>query len=109
MVVLKKTLIAPTRTTTPKKIIQAVADFYDIKEKILSTTSRKKEIVKPRQVAMFLLREDLKCSFPFIGQKFGGKDHTTAIHSYEKINKEFLINNDLKEEIELIRQNVSNL
>ena len=109
MIILKKTLITPTRTTTPKKIIQAVADFYDIKEKILSTSSRKKEIVKPRQVAMFLLREDLKCSFPFIGQKFGGKDHTTAMHSYEKINKEFSLDNNLKEEIELIRQNISSL
>ena len=109
MAILKKTIIAPTKTTTPKKIIQAVADFYDIKEKTLLMASRKKEIVTPRQIAMFLLREDLKCSFPFIGQKLGGKDHTTAIHSYEKINKEVENNSNLKEEIELIRQNVSTL
>ena len=107
--VLKKTLMVPNRITTPKKIIQAVADFYDIKEKTILTASRKREIVKPRQVAMFLLREDLKCSFPFIGQKLGGKDHTTAIHSCGKINREIENNNDLKEEIELIRQVISGL
>jgi len=104
---LKKTLIAPTKAITPKKIIQAVAEFYDLKDKALSASSRKREIVKPRQVAMFLLREDLKCSFPFIGQKFGGKDHTTAIHSYEKINKNLENDERLKEEIELIRQAIS--
>lgn len=104
---LKKTLLAPTRITTPKKIIQAVAEFYDLKDKNLFTPSRKREIVKPRQIAMFLLREDLKCSFPFIGQKLGGKDHTTAIHSYKKINKELENSESLKEEIELIRQSVS--
>ena len=104
---LKKTLMAPTKTTTPKKTIQAVADFYDLKEKFILAPSRKREIVKPRQVAMFLLREDLKCSFPFIGQRFGGKDHTTAIHSYKKINNEIENNEGLKEEIELIRQIIS--
>ncbi len=104
---LKKTLLAPTKITTPKKIIQAVAEFYDLKDKILLTPSRKREIVRPRQIAMFILREDLKCSFPFIGQRLGGKDHTTAIHSYKKINKELENNENLKEEIELIRQIIS--
>jgi len=104
---LKKLLIAPSQIITPRKLIQAVAGFYDLKEKTLSTSSRKREIVKPRQVAMFLLREDLKCSFPFIGRKLGGKDHTTAIHSYEKILKELEVNENLKEEIELIRQVIS--
>lgn len=101
---LKKTILTPTKTTSPKKIIQSVAEFYDLKEKLLLTQCRKREVVKPRQIAMYLLREDLKCSFPFIGQKLGGKDHTTAIHSYEKINKEAEQNENLKEEIELIRQ-----
>lgn len=101
---LKKTLIAPTKITTPKKIIQAVAEFYDIKDKALLAASRKREIVRPRQIAMFLLREDLKCSFPFIGQRLGGKDHTTAIHSYKKVNREIENDENMKEEIELIRQ-----
>jgi len=101
---LKKILLSPAKIATPKKIIKAVAKFYDLKEKDLFDASRKREIVKPRQIAMYLLREDLKNSYPFIGRKMGGKDHTTAIHSYEKILKELETNENLKEEIELIRQ-----
>jgi len=101
---LKKLLLSPTRVATPKKIIRAVAKFYDLKENNLLDSSRKREIVRPRQIAMYLLREDLKSSYPFIGRKMGGKDHTTAIHSCEKILKELETNENLKEEIELIRQ-----
>ncbi len=101
---LKKILLSPAKIATPKKIIRAVAQFYDLKEKNLFDSSRKREIVRPRQIAMYLLREDLKSSYPFIGRKMGGKDHTTAIHSYEKILKELETNENLKEEIELIRQ-----
>ena len=106
---LKKLLLSPAKAVTAKKIIKAVAEFYDLKEKHLSENSRKREIVKPRQIAMYLLREDLKSSYPFIGRKLGGKDHTTAIHSYGKILKELETNENLKEEIELIRQAVSSL
>ncbi|GAI38550.1 unnamed protein product, partial [marine sediment metagenome] len=101
---LKKLLFSPTKIATPKKIIRAVAKFYDLKENNLLDSSRKREIVRPRQIAMYLLREDLKSSYPFIGRKIGGKDHTTAIHSYKKILKELETNENLKEEIELIRQ-----
>jgi len=95
---------SPSRTVNAKKIIQIVADFYDLKERDLMSISRKKEIVKPRQIAMFLLRRELKASFPFIGRRFGGKDHTTAIYAYEKIAKEIDGNENLDEEIELIKQ-----
>jgi len=105
---LKGLIYNQAKITTPKKIIQAVAEFYDLKEKDLFSASRKKEIVKPRQIAMFLLRESLKSSFPFIGSKFGGKDHTTAIYSYEKILKEVEKNENLGEEINLIKQRFLN-
>ncbi len=101
---LKNLLSSPTKIITPKKIIQTVAEFYDLKEKDLLTTSRKKEIVLPRQIAMYLLRNELKNSFPFIGRKLGGKDHTTAIHSYKKISKEIEKNKRLEEEIHLIKE-----
>lgn len=96
----------PGKVVSVKKIIQVVADFYDLKEKEILSSSRKKEIVKPRQIAMFLLREELKNSFPFIGRRFGGKDHTTAIHSYGKVLKELKKNEQLKEELELIKQRI---
>ncbi|MDP2947139.1 MAG: helix-turn-helix domain-containing protein, partial [Nanoarchaeota archaeon] len=68
--------------------------------------SRKKEIVKPRQIAMFLLRQELKNSFPFIGRKFSGKDHTTAIHSFKKIQRELQKDKKLEEEILLIKEQI---
>jgi len=102
----KSLLSSPNRIITPKKIIQTVVEFYDLKERDLSTTSRKKEIVRPRQIAMYLLREELESSFPFIGRKFNGKDHTTAIHSYKKICRELQTDKKLEEEIELIKERI---
>jgi len=89
----------PKKSTTFKNIIKAVAEFYDISEKELLERSRKKEIVKPRQIIMYLLREELKCSFPFIGLKIGGRDHTTAIHACEKIKKEAESDQNFSDEI----------
>ena len=103
---LKTLFLSPNKVTNCKKIIQSVTEFYDLKEKEIFSSSRKKEIVRPRQVAMYLLRDLLKSSYPFIGKKFGGKDHTTAIHSCEKIVKELEINEDLNNELELIRQRI---
>jgi chromosomal replication initiator protein len=103
---LKTLFLSPNKAVNCKKIIQSVAEFYDLKEKELFSPSRKKEIVVPRQVAMFLLREILKSSYPFIGKKFGGKDHTTAIHSCEKITKEIKNNENCNNEIELIKQRI---
>ena len=107
--ILKSTFQSSSKMATPKKVIKAVSQFYDLKEKDLIESSRKKEIVKPRQIAMYILRKDLKCSFPFIGIKFGGKDHTTVMHSCDKIEKEIINNENLKEEIELIKQFISSL
>jgi len=103
---LNNLISSPAKVINAKKIIKAVSEFYDLKEKDLISSSRKKEIVKPRQIAMYLLREELKGSFPFIGRKLGGKDHTTAIHAYKKICKELDLNEGLIEEINLIKQRV---
>ena len=103
---LKTLFLSPNKIATPKKIIQVVADFYDLKEKEIISSSRKKEVVRPRQIAMFLLREELKSSYPFIGRKFGGKDHTTAIHACGKISKEVEVSESLADEINLIKQRV---
>lgn len=101
---LNSILNTPKKTTTFKNIIKAVADFYDISEKELLDRSRKKEIVKPRQIIMYLLREELKSSFPFIGLKIGGRDHTTAIHACDKIKKELELDLSLNDEINMIRE-----
>ncbi|MDD5144598.1 MAG: chromosomal replication initiator protein DnaA [Candidatus Pacebacteria bacterium] len=103
---LKNILISPSKLANPAKIIQTVAEFYDLREKELLSSSRKKEIVRPRQIAMFLLREELKSSYPFIGRKFGGKDHTTAIHACGKIVKELEKDENFSNEINLIKQRI---
>lgn len=98
------TLSSPKKIINPKQIIKTVADFYNISEEDIINKNRKKEIVKPRQVAMYLLREEFKNSYPSIGCKFGGRDHTTAIHACEKIKKEIQNNNNLEQEVNIIKE-----
>jgi len=95
---------SPAKTVTSKQIIKAVAEFYDISEKDIVAKSRKKEVVKPRQIAMYLLRTELKNSFPSIGEKFGGRDHTTVMHACLKIEKEIHDNPQLTQEINTIKE-----
>jgi len=106
---LKNIISSPYKRVTPKRIIKEVAEFYSIKEVDLINSSRKKEIVRPRQVAMYILRKELKSSFPFIGRNFGGRDHTTAIYAVQKISKEIEENNQLREEIDIIKQTISRI
>ncbi len=106
--ILKNIISDPQRRTTYKDILRIVAEFYDIDVKELTNRSRKKEVVKPRQVAMYLLRAELRSSYPFIGDNLGGRDHTTAIYACEKINKEKENNESLDEELNLIRQRLYN-
>ncbi|MFW0862699.1 MAG: chromosomal replication initiator protein DnaA [Candidatus Komeilibacteria bacterium] len=89
---------------TPKKIAAKVADFYDIAVSDLMGSSRRKELVFPRQITMWLLREELKSSYPSIGQELGGRDHTTAIHACNKITEQIKNDSKTKSDIELIRQ-----
>ena len=97
---------APKKFLSPKKIIKVVADFYDMSEKDLVQQSRKKDVVRPRQIAMYLMREHLKNSYPSIGDKFGGRDHTTVIHSCEKVGQDILTNPELVEELKAIRERI---
>ncbi|OHA62545.1 MAG: hypothetical protein A3E07_01380 [Candidatus Wildermuthbacteria bacterium RIFCSPHIGHO2_12_FULL_45_9] len=101
---LKSVIQTPSKQISSKKVIQLVAEFYDMQEKDLIAASRKKEIVRPRQVAMYIMREELKHSYPLIGKKFGGKDHTTAIYACEKIQKEVQESEILADEINIIKQ-----
>ncbi len=91
-----------------KQIIEAVADFYDINTQELSSRSRRKDIVKPRQIAMFLMREELQASFPGIGDQLGGRDHSTAMHAYEKIRQEIEQSDNLEQDIGRIKNKIYN-
>ncbi len=92
----------------PELIIKTVGEFYNLPEKDLISHSRKKELVKPRQIIMYLLREYLKYSFPTIARKLGGRDHTTIMHAYNKISRELLKNHLLTQEINLIKEKIYN-
>lgn len=93
----------PKKVPSIKDITKAVSVFYDISESSLYEKTRRKEVVKPRQVLMYLLREDFSVSYPSIGEKLGGRDHSTVIHSCEKIKKDLKVDNLLNQELEQIR------
>lgn len=101
---LDETFSAPTRMISAKQLIRTVAEFYDIFEKDIVAKSRKKDVVRPRQIAMYLLREELKHSFPSIGEKFGDMDHTTVMHACNKISRELQENNQSVQEINLLKE-----
>jgi len=94
----------PSKSITPKTIIDAVSKFFDIEITDLVGKSRKKELVVPRQIAMFLMRKEINTSFPSIGHEFGGRDHTTAIHACNKVSNELKQDQRKKQEIDLIKQ-----
>lgn len=93
----------PQKNISVKDVVRRVADFYDIDETSIYEKTRKKEVVKPRQLIMYLMREDYSVSYPSIGDRLGGRDHTTVIHSCEKIKQELLHNTTLVHEVEQIR------
>jgi chromosomal replication initiator protein len=100
---LVKNSTKPKKNTPVKDVIKAIANFYNISEDSVFDKTRKKEVVKPRQVIMYILREDFNISFPSIGEKLGGRDHTTVIHSCEKIKDDLKSNPILVEELTQIR------
>ena len=87
-----------------KMVIEKVSKHYQISLDDLTGPKRDKDIVVPRQVAMYLLREELKLSYPKIARELGRKDHTTALHSVDKIHNEIDINPDIKKAINDIKE-----
>ena len=98
-----KNNVKPKKMVAAKDVIKIIADFYNISEESIYEKTRKKEIVKPRQLIMYILREDFNVSYPSIGQKLGGRDHTTVMHSCEKIKNDLKTDQILAEEITQIR------
>lgn len=98
-----KTNAKPKKAISVKEIVKMVADFYQIEEENIYEKTRRKEIIKPRQVVMYLLREDFNISYPSIGQKLGGRDHTTVIHSCEKMKNDIKNDPTLAQEIGQLR------
>ncbi len=93
----------PKKLLSVKEVVKVVSDFYNLSEDTIYNKTRRKEVVRPRQVVMYLLREDFNVSFPSIGEKLGGRDHTTVIHSYNKVKEEIKEDTLLSQEINQIR------
>jgi chromosomal replication initiator protein len=98
-----KSSAKPKKMVAVKEVVKVISDFYSIEEESIYEKTRRKEIIKPRQVVMYILREDFNISYPSIGDKLGGRDHTTVIHSCEKIKNDLKADNLLSDEITQIR------
>jgi chromosomal replication initiator protein len=92
------------RPLTIENIQEAVADYYQLSIEDMKGKRRDKHIVFPRQVAMYIVREETPSSLPVIGQAFGGRDHTTALHSIDKIANELKEDERLRYEVQAIRE-----
>ena len=91
--------IKSKKSVSVNEIVKSICEYYQIEESLIYSKTRRKDVVYPRQVIMYILREEYNISYPSIGDKLGGRDHTTVIHSYEKIKKEIKTNNHLVKEI----------
>ena len=87
-----------------RQIAEVVAEFYHISLEAMCGKQRDKHIVMPRQIAMYLIRQETQVSLLEIGQLFGGRDHSTVLHACEKIDRAVNINPGLRREIVAIRE-----
>jgi chromosomal replication initiator protein len=95
---------APKRTITARRLLEIVTTYYEIQMDEILGKSREQRLAFPRQVAMYLLRHEAKCSFPAIGGHVGGRDHTTAIHACNKIADLIQKDDQLKRDLSLLRE-----
>lgn len=100
---LVKNSARPKKMVSIKDLIKIVADFYNIDPEAICDKTRRKEVVRPRQITMYILREDFSTSYPTIGDKMGGRDHTTVIHSCEKIKNDLKTDQTLSQQLTQIR------
>lgn len=85
-------------------VFRIISEFYTVSKEDLIKKGRKKEISHPRQVLMYLLRQELTLSFSAIGELLGGRDHTTTLHAFEKIHTQKETNTRLKEELATLKE-----
>lgn len=89
---------------SPRIVIDKTAAYYDLQPAEIMGPKRDKDIVVPRQIAMYLMRHEMSLSFPKIAMAVGGRDHTTALHSVNKIEKLLESDENLRNEINLIKE-----
>ena len=105
--VLSNVLYSPRkRAVTPERIALAVAHYYDVDLDSLRGQKRDRAIVVPRQIAMYLMREETDVSLLRIGAELGGRDHSTVLHACRKIDQEAARNEDLRRELAAVRESI---
>jgi chromosomal replication initiator protein len=101
-------LVARPSSLTMNEILLVVSNFYNLSMDELVSAGRNKQLVKPRQVAMYLAREELPATLPQIGEALGGRDHTTVMYGVEKISREVEQDDNLRREILALREKLYN-
>jgi chromosomal replication initiator protein len=96
------------RIVNSDMILDTVAEHFHITKEDILSKSRKKDIAIPRQIAMYLIREELKLTFPNIGELLGGKDHSTVMHAWNKVKKDIVTNYSLEQDITLLKNKLYN-
>jgi chromosomal replication initiator protein len=99
-----KNHIKEKTTRTPENVIEIVSNYYNTNPGLISGKTRRQDIVYPRQICIYVLRDFLNVSYQAIGEKLGGRDHTTIMHSYEKVKKEKETNPQINKELDEIKQ-----
>lgn len=92
------------KSVTPKNVMDAVTTYFDVSIQDMHGPSREKRLAFPRQIIMYLMREDTGISFPNIGKELGNRDHSTAMHACDKIRRLLESDTKLRQDLELIRQ-----
>ncbi len=95
------------RVVSPRTIIEKTAAYFDLQPADITGSRRDKDIVRPRQIAMFLMRQELNLSFPKIAENVGGRDHTTAMHSVQKILRLIESDEDLRMDISQVKERIT--
>jgi chromosomal replication initiator protein len=99
---------APTSNLSVAQVLDGVCQHYNIKVELLRGKQRDRDIVWPRQVAMYLMREQTSASLLQIGTALGGRDHTTIMHGWEKVHAEILNNDAVRQEIDAVMETLNN-
>ena len=97
------------RAITPTLIMEIVSNYYNIRIEDFQSKKRNRAISFPRQVAMYLCRELTDLSLPKIGEEFGGRDHTTVIHAYDKIAADIINDPEVSKTVSQIRKELDEL
>jgi chromosomal replication initiator protein len=94
------------REITDKIIKDVVSRYFDLKIADLSSKRRSRDVSNPRQIAMYLCRTMTDMSLPKIGEKFGGRDHTTVMHAFDKISEGLVKDEDLRRTLDELKRNI---